>query len=353
MNNIMKTVYKVFAVVALVILCLSCNKTEPTSLTLSKSVSTIQAGKTDTIAVTATPVIEGVSVTAETSSDDVATARIDAGKCIITGVARGVATITVAYNGATAVVNVTVFNQDQIEKRWPDELNTTMGRFIKVQRDSVNAFQMGSTDGESDEQPVHGVILSKSFYIAEFELTQELWESVMGSNPSVDVNPKYPVNNVTVTNVQSFIANLNKATGRTFRLPTEAEWEFAARGGVKSKGYRYSGSNTLSEVAWFDDNAGDLPREVGKKQPNELGLYDMSGNIQELCSDKYAAYKEGTVIDPAATTGNRYNARGGKFDDPSSSCTNTFRKDCVGTSDKFYNLGFRLVISEPLESELK
>lgn len=349
----MKTVYKVFAVVALVILCFSCKKTEPTTLTLSKNISTVQVGKNDTIAVTATPVIEGVSVTVESSNEEIATAKIAAGKCIITGASRGLATVTVAYNGLTAVVNVNVFNQDQVEKRWPDELNTTMGKFIKIQRDSVNAFQMGSTDGETDEQPVHGVILSKSFYMAEFELTQELWESVMGSNPSVDVNPKYPVNNVSITNVQSFIANLNKATGRSFRLPTEAEWEFAAKGGVKSNGYKYSGSNNLDDVAWFDDNAGDLPREVGKKQPNELGLYDMSGNIQELCSDKYAAYKEGTVTDPAATTGSRYNARGGKFDDPASSCTNTFRKNCVSSTDKFYNLGFRLVISEPLESELK
>lgn len=349
----MKTIYKITAIVAIAVLCFSCKKTEPTVLTLSKTESLVQAGKNDTINVTATPAIEGVSLTVESSATDVVTAAIVGDKCIITGVARGVATITVTYSDKTAVVSVVVFNQDQVEKRWPDELNTTMGKFIKIQRDSVNAFQMGSNEGESDEMPVHGVILSKSFYMAEFELTQELWESVMGSNPSVDVNPKYPVNNVTVTSVQSFIANLNKATGRTFRLPTEAEWEFAAKGGVKSKGYKYSGSNTLSDVAWFDDNAGDLPREVGKKQPNELGLYDMSGNIQELCSDKYAAYKEGTVTDPAATTGNRYNARGGKFDDPASSCTNTFRKNCVSSTDKFYNLGFRLVISEPLESELK
>jgi len=348
----MKTLYKVLAVTALVTLCFACKKTEPTVLNLSKNTSTVQVGKSDTVVVTATPVIEGVSVTVESSNPEVATAAISGDKCIIKGVARGAATITVAYNGLTSVVSVNVYNQDQVEKRWPDVLNTTMGKFIKVQRDTVNAFQMGSDTGESDEQPVHGVIFSKSFYIAEFELTQELWQSVTSKNPSVDKSPKYPVNNISVTEVNSFIATLNKTTGRTFRLPTEAEWEFAAKGGVKSQGYKYSGSNTLSDVAWFDDNAGDLPREVGKKKANELGLYDMSGNIQEMCSDKYGAYKAGTVTDPVGS-GNRYNARGGKFDDPASSCTVTYRKDCVSSTDKFYNLGFRLVLSEPLESELK
>lgn len=154
-------------------------------------------------------------------------------------------------------------------------------KMIRVEKGS---FQMGSNDGYDREKPIHQVMLD-SFYIGETEVTQELWEAVMGSNPSEFKGSKRPVENVSWNNCQSFIAKLNELTGKAFRLPTEAEWEFAARGGNKSRGFIYSGSNTIDEVAWYYHNSYDKgesspdygTHEVGIKIPNELGIYDMSG----------------------------------------------------------------------------
>ena len=149
-------------------------------------------------------------------------------------------------------------------------------------------FQMGGEDpnGEPDEQPAHEVTLN-SFVIGQTEVTQELWEAVMGFNPSSTRGQKLPVENVSWYGCQQFITKLNQLTGQEFRLPTEAEWEFAARGGNLSKGYTYSGSNNLDEVAWYLNNSDSITHEVGTKAPNELGIYDMSGNVWEWCQDLY------------------------------------------------------------------
>ena len=140
--------------------------------------------------------------------------------------------------------------------------------------------------GSDDERPAHLVSLD-SYYIGETEVTQELWEAVMGRNPVEDrEGGNYPVVNVTWSECQKFIEKLNELTGKKFRLPTEAEWEYAARGGNRSQGYKYSGSNNLDDVGWYyDGNYDSYP--VAQKQSNELGLYDMSGNVAEWCSDWY------------------------------------------------------------------
>lgn len=150
-------------------------------------------------------------------------------------------------------------------------------------------FTMGSPDSDSDaysdEKPVHKVTLS-SFAIGETEVTQELWQAVMGSNPSNFTGDlQRPVECVSWNDCQTFITKLNELTGATFRLPTEAEWEYAARGGNVSEGYKYSGSNTFGDVAWYYDNSFDGTKAVKTKQPNELGIYDMSGNVWEWCAD--------------------------------------------------------------------
>ena len=150
-------------------------------------------------------------------------------------------------------------------------------------------FTMGATseqdsDAYDNEKPAHQVTLS-SFYICKHEVTQEEWEAVMGSNPSNFIGNRLPVENVSWEDCQTFISKLNSITGKHYRLPTEAEWEYAARGGNRSNGYKYSGSNILSNVAWYDDNSGNKTHEVMTKSPNELGLYDMSGNVVEWCSD--------------------------------------------------------------------
>lgn len=150
------------------------------------------------------------------------------------------------------------------------------------------SFMMGSDNGDRDEQPVHNETVG-TFYIGKTEVTQRLWSAVMGSNPSYFQGENLPVENVSWYDCQEFVERLNRLTGRIFRLPTEADWEYAARGGNKSRGYTYSGSNDVSRVAWYSENSGSTTHPVGQKLDNELGIFDMSGNVWEWCSDGYSS----------------------------------------------------------------
>ena len=187
-------------------------------------------------------------------------------------------------------------------------------------------FTMGASseqgsDAYDDEKPTHQVTLS-DFSIGETEVTEGLWTAVMGSNPSNNKKgDNYPVEYVTWNDCQTFIAKLNELTGEAFRLPTEAEWEFAARGGTQSQGYKYSGSNTIGDVAWYYDNSGNAKHPVATKAANELGLYDMSGNVWEWCQDWYGSYSSGAQTDPTGpTTGSGRVKRGGSWDDDAGNC---------------------------------
>ena len=179
-------------------------------------------------------------------------------------------------------------------------------------------FTMGATseqgdDADDDEKPTHSVTLS-DYYIGETEVTQALWKAVMGSNPSYFKGDNLPVENVSYDDVKTFITKLNQKTGKTFRLPTEAEWEYAARGGGKSKGYKYSGSNNIDDVAWYEDNSNNKTHPVKTKQPNELGIYDMTGNVWEWCSDKYGAYSSSSQTNPTGPSlGSNRVFRGGSW----------------------------------------
>ena len=176
-------------------------------------------------------------------------------------------------------------------------------------------FTMGAAQDDSDaevnEKPAHQVTLS-DFSIGKFTVTQKLWEAVMGNNPSwLGGDDLLPVETVSWNDAQEFISKLNTATGKTFRLPTEAEWEYAARGGSKSKGYKYSGSNDINAVAWYAENREIDPHPVGTKAPNELGIYDMSGNVWEWCNDWYAIYTDAIQTNPqGAESGCRRVLRG-------------------------------------------
>ena len=210
-------------------------------------------------------------------------------------------------------------------------------------------FQMGATseqgsDAESNEYPVHDVTLS-SYYIGETEVTQELWEAVMGSNPSYFSGyPQRPVEQISWNNCQEFITKLNNLTGKNFRLPTEAEWEYAARGGNKSQGYKYSGSNTIDNVAWYTSNSSSQTHDVKTKQANELGIYDMSGNVLEWCQDWYGSYSSGSQTNPTGpTSGSGRVLRGGGWSIFASYCRVSNRN--YGSPDGRNDfIGFRLIL---------
>ena len=225
-----------------------------------------------------------------------------------------------------------------------DEIFTVKGVSFTMKPVSGGTFEMGSLSGSLDEQPVHSVTLS-TYYIGETEVTQELWQAVMGGNPSRFTGSQRPVEQVSWNDCQEFIEQLNALTGKKFRLPTEAEWEYAARGGNKSKGYIYSGSNDVDAVAWYSDNSESSTHEVKGKLPNELGLYDMSGNVWEWCSDWYGSYSEALVTNPQGpSSGSNRVFRGGGWRHAAVYCRCASRNAYMSTSTYYY-LGLRLAIS--------
>ena len=233
-------------------------------------------------------------------------------------------------------------------------------------------FTMGATaeqgsDYDSDELPTHQVTLS-DYYIGKYEVTQQLWEYVMsysgtcadgssmsayasdvwlGSDPSSsygvgDYYPAYYVSYYDIVDI--FLPRLNKITGRTYRLPTEAEWEFAARGGKQSKGYKYSGSDNIGVVAWYTGNSGGKTHQVGTKEPNELGIYDMSGNVWEWCGDWYGSYSSSAQTNPTGpSSGSLRVLRGGRWYCNARYCRVSYRSNS-NPSSRYYDDGFRVVL---------
>ncbi|MDD7439840.1 formylglycine-generating enzyme family protein [Prevotellamassilia timonensis] len=221
------------------------------------------------------------------------------------------------------------------------ELNKLINNMVYV---SGGTFIMGGDDS-SDQMPTHNVTLS-SYYICKYEVTQALWQAVMDSNPSKFKGDYRPVEGVSWNDCQTFINRLNSYTGRNFRLPTEAEWEFAARGGNYSRHYKYSGSNYIGDVAWYDGNSGDHTHPVGTKQANELGLYDMSGNVWEWCSDWYGSYSSYSQTDPIGpNSGSDRVWRGGGWYDSVWNCRSSYRNYYAPRDCSDY-LGLRLVLSQ-------
>ena len=207
-------------------------------------------------------------------------------------------------------------------------------------------FTMGCTseqggDCDSDEKPSHSVTLS-DYYIGKFEVTQKLWKAVMGSTPSYYKGDDLPVEAVSWNECQEFVRKLSQLTGQNFRLPTEAEWEYAARGGNKSNGYKYSGSNSIDNVAWYISNSGSKTHQVGTKAPNELGIYDMSGNVWEWCQDWYGSYSSGSQTNPTGpSSGSGRVSSGGSWYNDAWSCRVSLRSN-RSPDGRYYDLGFRL-----------
>lgn len=202
-------------------------------------------------------------------------------------------------------------------------------------------FNMGYNNYNDGSKPVHKVTLS-AYSIGETEVTQELWQAVMENNPSKFKGPKRPVECVSWKDCQIFIQKLNSKTGRSFRLPTEAEWEYAARGGNRSKGYKYAGSNTIGSVAWYDENSRGETHDVAKKRANELGLYDMSGNVSEWCQDFFGPYSSESQTNPTGpSTGTTHVFRGGDFLLSYGFCQVWYHFDFI-QGYAWYEIGFRL-----------
>ena len=204
-----------------------------------------------------------------------------------------------------------------------------------MKRVEGGTFWMGAQNTDPDgrnydseagngEGPVHSVTLS-NYYIGEAEVTQALWKAVMGNASCYRKGDDLPIYQVSHYQCRKFISKLNELIGCAFRMPTEAEWEFAARGGKKCQGFKYSGSNNIKEVAWFDKNSRGKPHKIKEKKPNELGLFDMSGNIQEWCCDRYDNYSPSSLINPKSIEGSCYVMRGGEFASFARHCRNASR----------------------------
>lgn len=221
---------------------------------------------------------------------------------------------------------------------------TTGMEFVLVRSD---CFRMGDTlgDGDSDERPIHDVCLSE-YYIGKYEVTQGEWEKVMGYNPAeFRRGDRYPVERVSWTDTQAFLAHLNRQSGKTYRLPTEAEWEYAARSGGASE--RYAGTSRepeLADHAWYAKNASNSTHAVGEKMPNGLGLYDMSGNVWEWCQDFKGNYGSGAQRDPKGpSSGSARILRGGSWNFGPEQARAAIRAWSV-PDNRLYNYGFRIVL---------
>ncbi|WDE99316.1 SUMF1/EgtB/PvdO family nonheme iron enzyme [Lentisphaera profundi] len=215
-------------------------------------------------------------------------------------------------------------------------------------------FQMGSDDPDAlpREGPVHTVSLD-GFYIGKTEVTQAVFEELMGWNYSYNPGPENAVNHISWFNMQLFIKRLNHTTGKKFRLPTEAEWEYAAKGGQKSKNYTYSGSNNIDDVAWYAGNAKNKSHPVAKKKPNELGLYDMTGNLWEFCLDDMSrkAYTKEARNNPIMGDITKMDRpamkvlRGGGYEFLADE-SEVYRRDGATNNVRLPDVGFRLAMSK-------
>jgi formylglycine-generating enzyme required for sulfatase activity len=211
----------------------------------------------------------------------------------------------VNLQGDNAVFRYESLSEKRLREQREAEQKAKIQKFLNPEMVSVRGgtFTLGCTseqgrECEDDERPARQVTVS-DFHIGKYEVTQAQWRGLMGNNPSnFSGCDQCPVENVSWDDVQEFISQLNAMTGKQYRLPTEAEWEYAARGGSQSRGYKYSGSSNAGSVAWYDGNSGKKTHPVGQKSHNELGLYDMSGNVGEWCEDWYGDYSNGSESNP-------------------------------------------------------
>ena len=324
--------YLIIAMIGIGVL-VSCKKDKVTGVELNRNTLTLLVGNTETLRATVLPAAATNKTVSWKSSNNMV-ATVDDGK--VTAIAEGSATITVTTKDGnkTASCALTVNNIQPIEME-----------MIWVEG---GTFTMGCTDDQcsNGELPPHQVTVS-SFMIAQYPVTQRQWVAVMGKNISSVKGNYYPVEMVSWDDTQEFIRRLNTATGKNYRLPTEAEWEYAARGGNQSMEYKYSGSDSLNKVGWYVDNKDtNKIRPVGMKSPNELGIYDMSGNVWEWCGDWHGAYTATPQTDPTGpATGSYRVLRGGSWRSTARDCRVATRYyNYSPPTHRDIDIGFRLVL---------
>lgn len=270
-------------------------------------------------------------------------------------------TITVLYVGwQSKQVELTAGHKEQItlienkkkESETANSISIPVKDGINIEMIKVEAgtFMMGATKEVKEpykiELPAHEVLLTEDYYIGKYEVTQALWNVVMDSKYSTNDGDLLPKNYVSWNDCQEFIEKLNKITGLKFRLPTEAEWEYAARGGKKSKRYLYSGSNNVLDVAWYDGNSSNKRHPVGTKQANELGIFDMGGNVSEWCQDLWGQYQNDSQINPlGSSAGTKHVLRGGNYFFDIRICYLSYRMFAESNYKDAFS-GFRLALSE-------
>ena len=271
---------------------------------------------------------------------------------------KGGQTIKVPYEELDSISTYDYDDEPDVPTPGPEDTKTYTVNGVSFTMIAVGGgtFTMGATPEQtgysSNELPTHQVTLD-SYSIGETEVTQELWQAVMGYKPTSDdsqwsstygLGAQYPAYYISWDDCQSFITKLNSLTGEKFRMPTEAEWEYAARGGNKSQKYLYSGSNTIGDVAWYTTNSNEKTHEVKTKSPNELGIYDMSGNVWEWCSDWYGSYSSNAQTNPTGATSGFYRVyRGGSWYNNASYCRVAYRNNSCIPSYRYNILGLRLV----------
>ena len=319
--------------IAIVVACQ--DKIEISDIKLNQTTLSLPVGGTVTLKASVIPYSASDRMKWSTGNSAVATVESEdkvavMSEGMVTAKAEGTAMITVSTKDGkfTATCTVTVINAE------PEMIPVEGG-----------TFTMGCTDGDcfENELPTHEVTLS-SYHIAKYPVTQKQWKIIMGTNPSYyQGSDELPVERVNWNDIQTFITKLNALTGKNYRLPTEAEWEYAARGGNKSKGYKYSGSDDIDAVAWYRENSNSKTHPVGTKAPNELGIYDMSGNVLEWCNDWYGAYGNTSQTNPPGPTmGSTRVLRGGAYN-AFLSCRVAFRIN-LPLESRYANVGFRLVL---------
>jgi len=335
-----RKLFKFITIALLLTAIVACNKEPVTGVKLDKSTLSVTVGGTATITAEVLP----YSATNKTVSWSTSNSRVVTvenvntmavfAEGLITGKSAGEAMITVTTKDGKfiATCKVTVVNVE------PEMVFVEGG-----------TFTMGCTDEQGDacpddQFPIHQVTLD-GFYIAKYLVTQKEWKAIMEYNPSAYQGADLPVT-VSWHGAQEFINKLNTLTGKNYRLPTEAEWEYAARGGNKSKGYKYSGSNYVDKVGWYLDNSYQT-QPVGRKDPNELGIYDMSGNVWDWCSDWFGNYTDVPRINPQGPAWGMYRMiRGGCYFNSPNALTVSFRLYTLPNTVS--RIGFRLVHpSEP------